>query len=337
MPRIYRRFSIVAAAALVLVFSAAAQAATLKLATLLPENTELVTSLKRAEERIQKETNGRVNFKIYPGGVMGQDSTVFQKMKIGQLHGGTFTAGGASEVAANFQILSLPLQFRNYDEVDYVRRTMDPIILKQLEAKGYHPITVMEVGFAYLMSDKPVSSIDEMRRQKTWIPEYDPVGKAVFEILGTPPVTLALSNVLTSLQTGQIDAYFNSPVGAVTLQWYTRVNYMMELPLVYTYGTFILSDKAVKSLGDDWPVVKKILFEELEAVQKGNRKANAEAIETLKKQGIKVLPVSDGETKNLEELGRKAVARVQEKNLFTPSMVDQVYKLIEEYRAKKGN
>ena len=51
------------------------------------------------------------------------------------------------------------------------------------------------------------------------------------EALSLTPVTLPLTDVLTGLQTGLIDIVAMSPIGALVLQWHTKVKYITELPL----------------------------------------------------------------------------------------------------------
>ena len=95
-----------------LVFSSSPTlAATLKIATLAPAGTTWMKEIKKGASEIKKKTEGRVKFKFYPGGVMGNDKSVHRKIKIGQLHGGAFTSGGLSQVYPDIQALSLPMMF----------------------------------------------------------------------------------------------------------------------------------------------------------------------------------------------------------------------------------
>jgi hypothetical protein len=41
---------------------------------------------------------------------------------------------------------------------------------------------------------------------------------------------------MTGLQTGLNDIVGISPIGALVLQWHTKIKYITELPLVYTLG-----------------------------------------------------------------------------------------------------
>ncbi len=332
-----KRILIPAFMALLIALPAVSHGATLKIATLSPDGTTPMLALHAADKEIQAATKGRVKLKLYPGGVMGSDATVLKKMKIGQIHGATFTAGGVSEVFRDFQILSMPLIFRDYQEVDYVRAKIDPVLMQGLDKQGFVTVAIIEVGFAYFMSSQHITALSELKNLKTWIPEGDPIGMAVFDVIGAPPVPLALSDVLMGLQNGLLDSYFNSPVGAVALQWYSRVKYLLEAPLVYSYATMAFSKKAFDKIpAQDRDVVKSILHKHMKGIEKDARKANAEALATLKNQGITFLTLTSENYAQLQDVGAKARKKLQDKSMFSPQLLDEINKILAEYRASKG-
>ena len=106
-----------------------AQAVTIKIATLSPEGTAWMKMLRRAAGNIKQRTDGAVQFKIYPGGVMGDDKAVLRKLRIGQLHGAALTSGGVMQPYQDIVLYNLPLTFSSAAEVDYVRESMDSNLL----------------------------------------------------------------------------------------------------------------------------------------------------------------------------------------------------------------
>ena len=166
-----------------------ASAQTLKIATLVPDGTSWMKELRAAGDSITERTGGRVKLKYYPGGVMGGYNAVLRKIQIGQLQGAAFSAGDLISVYPDIEIYALPFLFRSYDEVDYVRERMDEHIVSGLDGGGFVTLGISEAGFAYLMSDSPVSSVDELKRKKVWVPDNDILGKAVFQTAGVPPNT----------------------------------------------------------------------------------------------------------------------------------------------------
>ena len=90
---------------------AAAQATTFKIATIAPDGTTWMKEMHNGADIIKQRTGGRVQFRFFPGGVMGNDKSVLRKIRVGQLQGGAVTAGGLMDIAPNTQIYTnfLPL------------------------------------------------------------------------------------------------------------------------------------------------------------------------------------------------------------------------------------
>ena len=297
----------------------------IKIATLSPEGTSVMQKLHAASDEIFRNTEGRIKFKIYPGGVMGNDNVVMRKMRTGQIHGSTFTAGGLSAVVSNYQILSLPLLFRNYEEMEAARKKIEPALTKSLEQKGYVSMGIVEGGFAYMMSSNPVGGPEDLQGRKVWIPEGDPIGRAVFDEANVPPVPLPLPDVLTGLQTGLIDTVASPPVATVALQWFTKVKYLTQEPLLYTYATFAFSDQAWKKISEsDRAIVKTAMERFILELNSTNRKDNQKAMETLKNQGLEFVKIREGSKGKMQKLADAAIDKLVSQGQFDSSMLAQI-------------
>ena len=69
-----------------------------KVATLAPTGSVWIEQFEKFSAKILADTGGEVGFRIYPGGVMGDDQAMLRKMRVGQLHGGGFTMTGVSNI-----------------------------------------------------------------------------------------------------------------------------------------------------------------------------------------------------------------------------------------------
>ncbi len=306
---------------------------TLKLATIAPDGTSFVVALREAGKEIEQKTAGRVNFKIYPGGVMGNDAVILRKFRTGQLHGSSFTAGGISQIYKNYQVMSLPLMIRNYQEADAVRAQIEPLLTAKLAEQGFISMGINEIGFAYLLSNKPVTSVEQLRECKMWVPEGDPVSRVVFEEAGVPPVPLPLTDVLTGLNTGLIDTVANSPVGTVALQWFTKVKYLMQVPLIYTYSTFAFSDRAWKQMSaEDQAIVREALTKRFRTMDQDTRRANEQAMATLKKQGVQIVPFDQANWPKMVDIADRSIQKLIAKGNFDPALVQRIRGIVEPMR-----
>lgn len=306
---------------------------TLKIATLAPDGTSWMKEMRAAAKQIQQQTEGRVRIRFYPGGVMGNDNSVLRKIRVGQLHGGAITGGGLSAIYRDAQLYTLPFQFRNLQEVDAVRQVMDPLIIAGLKNEGYVSFGLSEGGFAYLLSNRPVKTTKNMRELKIWIPEGDEINANMFQALGISPVPLPLTDVLTGLQTGLIDTIASAPVGAIALQWHTRVNYLTQVPLAYLYATLVLTETAFNKLQKpDRSVVREILGATFDRIDRQNRMDNEKALAALQKQGIEFVSPSADQQQAWEQHANTTLNKLSEEKLFSKAMFSRMQTLVQQYR-----
>lgn len=273
-----------------------AGAITLKIATAAPEGTSWMKEMRAGAEEIAARTDGRVTFRFYPGGVMGNDASVLRKIRIGQLHGAAVTSGGLADIYNDVQIYGLPFFFRSHDEVDYVRKRMDPMILDGLKQRGFIAIGLADGGFAYLMSRHPLRKSSDLKGRKVWAPQGDRVSHAGFEAIGISAIPLPLIDVITGLQTGLVDTVGASPMGAIALQWHTRVKYVADAPLVYLFGGLVLKRTDFESLlPQDQTFVREVMDRVFARLSERNRRDNESSRNALRNQGIQfITPAPEG-------------------------------------------
>jgi TRAP-type C4-dicarboxylate transport system substrate-binding protein len=221
----------VRSALLVALFAAAGAApaaVTIKIATLAPEGTNWMKEMRAAGAEIKQKSEGRVEIKYFPGGVMGNDSAVLRKIKLGQLQGGALSGAELSAVYPDAQIYSVPFLFRDLAEVEAVRRQVDPLLEKGFEKSGFIAVGMSGGGFAHIMSVKPISSKDQLRASKVWVPQNDRIAQVAFAEAGVNPIALPLADVYTSLQTGLLETVANTTSGAIAFQWHTRIKHVVD-------------------------------------------------------------------------------------------------------------
>ncbi len=311
------------------------QALTLKIATISPDGTTWMKEMRKGAALIKERTEGRVKLRFYPGGVMGSDKNVLRKIRIGQLHGGAMTGGGLEQIYFDSQIYSLPFAFRSYAEVDYVRSRMDDTIIQGLRKRGYEAFGLAEGGFAYLMSNTPIRRNDDLRGHKIWVPEGDTMSQLVFKAAGISPIPLPLPDVLTGLQTGLIDTVATSPVGAIALQWHSRVKYVTDTPLMYLYGVLIIQHRAFARLKPgDQAVVRSVLEDTFRRLDHIAREENRQARAALQAQGIQFVSPLPGEQEHWYELVSRTVI---DRHLFSPDIVETFQAHLNAYRAGQAH
>lgn len=317
----------------VLLCAPGAQAVTLKVATIAPDGTEWMIKMRAGAKEVKARTQGRVKFKFYPGGVMGSDKTVRRKIRIGQLQGGALTGGVLYDVYPDSQIYSLPMLFSDYKEMDYVRARMDARVKQGLEKGGFVTFGFSEGGFAYVMSKKPIRTIEDLRHRKIWVPEGDIITRTVFEDLGVSPIPLPIADVYTGLQTGLIDTIGAPPIGAIALQWYTQVKYVTDTPLMYLYGVLAIESRAFNRIKPaDQKIVREVMGQVFTDLNKQNRIDNASAKQALVKQGLEFVPFNGSDFIELKTQIAETRLAMCKKGVYTLSMYERITGHLAKYR-----
>ena len=307
-----------------------------KIATISPDGLGWMSKFRVGLERIEAETNKRVTFKIYPGGVQGDDATVLRKMRIRQLNGGVFAAGALTRFFPDLQVYNLPLQFRSYEEVDFVRARMDSYISDGLQKAGIKTFAFTETGFAYLLANEPVSSLADLRKLKAWIPDNDPIAAELIKSFDVSPIPLNITDVLPALQTGMINAVVGPPSVILALQWHNHLTHLMNLPLVYIYSMLAMDMKVYsKASSTDQDTVMKILDEVFELVGRETRSDNERALQALKKIGITFLePINKAEWQAAADLSVQKLMRSGE---ISGEVVNTYLELLKNFRSIESN
>jgi len=313
--------------------AAAAQAAQIKIATVAPEGSQWMQDMRAAAAEIRQRTAGRVVVKFYAGGVMGNDRKVLRKMRIGQLQGGTFTATGLAERYPDIVLYGLPLLFESQQEVDYVRQRMDATLERGLREAGLVCFGFAGGGFAKLMANQPVVRTEDLQGQKVWVPKGDPVSLQGLKALNLLPVVLPITDVLTGLQTGLLDAVVASPVGAVVLQWYTRVSYVTDQPVAYTMGLMVVDERAFNRLSpEDQAVFSEVMKRVYADFDHRNRRENEEAEQALRDNGLKFVDLDRTEIDRWRRVADETNHRMSASGLFSAALLHELQGYLGEYR-----
>jgi len=310
---------------------------TIKFATLLPKGS--ADLYEKFQEEVRSQTNNEVAFKIYYGGVQGDELDVLRKIRLKQLHGGSFTGYGLGTIVPPVRVTELPYMFKNYEEISYVREHLEDKMNKIFESNGYVPLGWYETGFAYTFSKVPITSIEVARQQKWWMWGSDPLQQAVFDAMEISPVQLSVTDVLTSLSTKMIDAAPTTPFGAVAFRWYTKFKYMQEYPLAnFNVGVIVTKDIWDQISPESQKKIKVLSKDLASRMIQSRRQSITDSIKVLKDSGISIVHV------DMENEAMRFVLQSAEKardslvgKLYSRELLDETLALLQEYREKNPN
>jgi TRAP-type C4-dicarboxylate transport system substrate-binding protein len=314
-------------------FTAYSQQYIIKFATVAPEGTTPMNVMKEYDAAVRKESGGRLGFKFYTGGVAGDEKDVLRKIRIGQMQAGGFTGVGLGQVAPEVRILDTPFLFHNTAEIDYIYDKFTPEFSKDFEQGGFVFLGWAEVGFVYVFTQKPIYSVEDMKDVRAWMWEGDPIAEASFKVLKLSPIPLSITDVNSGLQTGMINCVYSPPYEIIALQWFTKVKYMLDVPLSNSSGAVLVSKKFFDSLPQD---LQQILVKDgqiyLPKLTQLGRGDNQKALKTLESKGITIThPKSSGELSYYYQTGEDARQMLVGK-LYSSDLLQRVESALEQYR-----
>ena len=340
IPRVVRRLLILVCFALATAAPCAAEEKhpehLLKLATLAPEGSSWVQAMRNIDAEVRQKTDGVVGFKIYPGGVQGDEPVILRKMRIGQLHAGSFAGQGASMVLPDILAMEIPFLFDDYEEIDYVLERMDTFYQKGFEERGFILLGWSDIGFVHILSQKPIRASADIKGLKVWRLEKEPITAVIFAKAGVTSVPLSIPDVLLGLQTNLVEVVYAPPVAAIVLQWFTRVRYLTELPINYTLGTLLVSKRAFEKLSPQHQaILRTVAANHTRAQSLQNREENEEAVEVMEAHGLKLVVPMQEEIESFKQLVRDSIPELVGK-AFSNQSFEMVNTHLRDFRRQRA-
>jgi len=304
--------------------SVLAQGKIIKLATLAPQGTTMYKAIEKMADEIKAKTGGKVTFRIYAGGTAGDEKDVVRKMRIGQLQAAALTGVGLGMIEPEVRVLELPFLFKTYSQADRVYAQMFPYFQQKFDQKGFVLLAWAEVGFVKIFSNKPIRQISDFKGVKMWMWEGDPLAQAMFESLNVVPVPLAITDVLTSLQTGLIDGAYAPELGAIAFQWHTKTKFVTNVNLVDATGGLIITKKAwAKFSKSEQDIIRQVILSQAKQLTVKTRAENAQSLNVLRSSGLQIVEVAPEALKELQAISTVVAAKLVGK-LYPQSLLTKV-------------
>ncbi|MBC2712714.1 MAG: TRAP transporter substrate-binding protein DctP [Desulfosarcina sp.] len=306
----------------------------IKIAVVMPEGSTWTNTLHEFADAVKKETCGEVEFKIYAGGVSGDEADVLRKMRVNRVHAGGFSGVGLGLVLPEIRVLEAPLLFNTHEEIDYVKDKMFDEFSARFEEKGYVLLGFAEAGFVYLFSKQRIDSVDKLQQTRMWVWKGDRVAENFLDAFGVQAYPLQLADVNTGLETGMIDSFYSPPLASVAFQWYARVQYMLDYPMVNSTGALLMNKRTFYSLSQkNREIVSRLVKQYSAKLVQLTRKDNAEAVQVLGEAGVELIPPTPEQIASFKRSAEKNY-EMSIPSLYSKELFDQIRGLIAEYRVK---
>ncbi len=149
------------------------------------------------------------------------ERSLARRVASGSMQGFAGSVGGLSSIVREVNVLEAPYVFDTVEEAD--KALDDPEVLKQvrkiLEKRRLVFALWGENGFRSYFSRRPIRKPEDMKgiryRSQEAIAHVE-----AYKAIGASPVTIDVANTMTSLQTGVVDGFDNTPLFAMATTWY---------------------------------------------------------------------------------------------------------------------
>jgi len=316
-------------------FPASAQKYTARVGSVAPEGTPWAMWLDNVKKDVEKDSGGDLKLKVFLAGKLGGEKEMVEELKQGRLQYFGGSAGAlASKYVPELNVFELPYLFENDAEADFVLDQVRPNVKKLLEERGFVFVMWAENGWhGYGVKGKCIAGPDDMKGLKMRSQESS-IHLDTYKAFGASPVELPVPEVLSSLQTGVVDGYSNTPLFAFATSWHKGTDHFTYTKHIYQPALIVLSKTWYDTLDDKTKAVVVDTKREREGI-KGVRDLTEPLLENYSAAGVKVCRLAPEGTKAFQGKVKPVWDAFAKKSPGNKAIYDAVMKAKAEYAKKK--
>lgn len=309
---------------------------TVKMATLVPENSSWFLVLKEVANDWGKISNGKVRVLLYPGGRQGDDPDVVRKMNLGTLNAGVLTSAGLGEIDRGVYALSIPMAFADYEEVYAVLEKMRPKLEAQFEAKGFVVLNWADGGWNHWFTKSPAATPDEMKKLKLFSWAGDMKTTEAYKKMGFDPRPAPSTELITGLQTGLFESFLAPPQVALITRYYEQTKYMTDMKVQILMGATVIRKETWERIPAELrPKLMASARTAGDRLQKSIKDGYQRDVDAMKKTGLTVVPV-DARTREMWRRSVEVGYPIIRGGVMPADAFDDALRYRDEYRRQKG-
>lgn len=309
----------------------------LRIGTLAPKNSLYHRQLMELGEAWRTAQGSGAKYLVYPDGSQGGETDMVRRMRIGQLQGGLLSVVGLREIEPSIAALqNMPLMFRNWEEVDYVREKMRGAMERKFLDKGFVVLAWGDAGWVRFFSKEAGLRPDDYKRMKFFAWASETEQQEIMKSLGYTPVPLETADILPAIQTGMINAVPSTPYFALATQIYTIAPNMLDLNWAPIVGALVVTRKTWDDMTPEAQLIVR------EAAQRAGTQIRArarqevdEAVEAMKKRGLVANRPNAEQTREWNALAERLYPQIRGR-LVPAETFDEVLGHLRTFRSAGG-
>ncbi|MDR1353095.1 MAG: TRAP transporter substrate-binding protein DctP [Treponema sp.] len=261
----------------------------IKLASMVPENTPWGAKLNQMSREWAQITGGEVELVVYHNSVAGGEDDVVRKLRLNQIQGAVLTSFGLNAISPEILTLSCPFLIRNEGELDAVLENLKPELERRIDEKGFFTLAWSKAGWAKVFAKTPVTFPADLKRMKIATNPNEPEMEQALKTIGYPVVPVNSSETIVALNSGRIDAVYQSPVLVASMQVFGITKYMTSINIAPVMGGIVLNRTAWRAIPDRY---KSRIIESAKNIEREMdgeiQRLEREAISTMIRYGLRI-------------------------------------------------
>ena len=323
------------AALFAVLFTAAAFAPPLRLATLAPKDTSFDKSLRKMGQAWKKDTKGKASLIVYAGGSQGSESELINKMRINRLHAALLTGIGLSEIDDSVAVFQkVPMLYRSFEELEHVMSELTPLLEERILEKGFVVLSWIDSGWVRIFSKNELVTPDDMRQSKLFTWAGDAKQTDLLKKMGFRPVAIESTEIVSSMTTGLIDTVPMPPFYALASQTYNSAPYMLDFKYAPITGAIVVSERVWSRFSAEEQAAMRAAAQKAgKEMTASGRQESEDSIRVMRDDwNLKVRTLTDGESAQWQAISKEAYGHIRD-NTVPGEVWDQVVRILEDFRA----
>jgi TRAP-type C4-dicarboxylate transport system substrate-binding protein len=309
----------------------------LRIGTLVPKNSLYHRQLMELGEVWRTAQGGNSRYLVYPDGSQGGEAEMVRRMRIGQLQGALMSVVGLREIEVSVAAMqNMPMLFRSWEEVDYVREKIRPVMEKKFFDKGFVVLAWGDAGWVRFFSKEPAFRPDDFKRMKFFAWGSETEQQDIMKSLGYTPVPLETGDILPAIQTGMISVVPSTPYFALAGQIYNTAPNMLEINWAPIVGALVITRKAWDDMSPEVQAAMRAASDKAGVNLRAQARLEVdEAVAAMKKRGLVVNKPNAEQMREWNDLADKLYPRIRG-SMVPADTFDEVMRHLKAYRTQAG-
>ncbi|MBO6259140.1 MAG: TRAP transporter substrate-binding protein [Succinivibrio sp.] len=294
--------ALTAAALMTMSSGAFAKTYNIKVGTFAGPDHPVTAAINYFKENIEKESNGQIKVQHFPNNQLGPEAAVIDQIKRGTIQMAV-TGSQIKKDEPNVGLSDAPYLIHSWAQA---RAVYDDEGVKIMSGNyeqntGVKIVGYMVNGFRELSSNRPVTTMDELKGLKIRIPNNE-IHVHLFEALGTNNVMMPLPEVYNALETHMIDGQENPYATILASGFHEVQSDILETRHMFAIAPFLLNSKFYEKLPDDLKaLVDKWTKKTVEYNWEISEKNDNDCKQALIDKGVKVHEMTPEMQKAIDE------------------------------------